>query len=286
MSEKRKTIHKRSTGQRIHIDSKKKLIPGEILEGNKSDLKNINIIEEVDNLLGEGHDGIVYTAKKCEVHGGIIPYAVKTPHDHIFGEKRKLLVQKWLRKINRLKEIGLTNIVDHAEVVGDKLYLTDLRMYGDVFDFELNMDKKIVSNFDSIILNITRDLGKIHDTGLILTDAYGTYGFRAWFLLRSLTREGFIGERVICDVGGVEMFPSIYINPDYDDKKFIHTVKKKYKQMNLLSFDESFSKQIFEKYINSCKKEKHVKYATEIFTEFKKDKTKVIEEFNELAIDY
>jgi hypothetical protein len=292
MSPNSKIIHKRSTGQKIKINSTDKLKPGELTEKHRSDFKNITIVEELEHFLGEGNHGQVHTAKKYEYHGGLVPYAVKIPPEYIFGDKRKLLVQKWLRKIKKLKEIGLTNVVDHAEVIGDKLFLTDLRMYGEVLDFELNIDKTIVTNFDSILLNVADDLGKIHDAGLILSDAYGTYGFRAWFLLKSKTRDGFIGERVICDVGGVERFPSDYINPNYGDKQFIHEVKKRYKQINLLSlmgivsFDESFSKEIFERYVKSCKKPKHIMYAREIFTELKKDKIKIIEEFNELAGDY
>jgi hypothetical protein len=292
MSPNSKIIHKRSTGQKIRINSTDKLKPGELTEKDKSDFKNITIVEELEHFLGEGNHGHVYTAKKYEVNGGIVPYAVKNPPEYVFGDKRKLLVEKWLRKIKKLKEIGLTNVVDHAEVIRDKLYLTDLRMYGEVLDFELNMDKKVVKNFDLILLNVTKDLGKIHDSGLILTDAFGSYAFRAWFILKSKTRDGFVGERVICDVGGVERFPSVYVNPNYGDKQFIHRVKKRYKQINLLSlmgivsFDESFSREIFDKYVSSCKKPKHIMYAREIYSELKKDKTKIIEEFNELAADY
>lgn len=194
-----------------------------------------------------------------------------------------------------MRELGIKSVVDYAEIVKgkeDRIFLTDLRRYGQVLDFNSKMDLSIIDNFESVLKGVLRDMAVIHSNNYILTDDSGTKGFRAWFLLKGKTRDGFTGERVNCDVGGVERFPSIYINPNYGDKQFIHRVKKRYKQINLLSlmgivsFDESFSREIFDKYVSSCKKPKHIMYAREIFTDFQKDKTKVIEEFNELAADY
>jgi len=290
---KSKIITKRSTGQKIIINSTDvKLKPGELSNIEKSDFKKVKIIEELTSYLGEGAHGSVHCAKIKHDGGGITSYAVKEPPSEFKEEKRRSIVQKWLRKINRLKELGIENVVDSAEIIDDKLFLTDLRIYGEVLDFEHNMDRKIVNNFDSILEGMAQDLANIHDGGLILTDAFGTYGFRAWFLLRSKTREGFIGERVICDVGGIERFPSDYLYPDFSDKKFIHEIKKGYKQRNLLSlfsicsFDKELSKRIFSAYIDTVQKEKHIIYANEIFSDLKKNRKKIITEFNDMALDY
>lgn len=293
MPERKKIITKRSTGQKIIINSTdKKIKPGELLFEEKSDFKKVKIIEELTSFLGEGAHGSVHSAKVSLEGGGITSYAVKEPSDYLNEDKRRNIVQKWLRKINKLKELGIENVVDFAEIIDDKLFLTDLRIYGEVLDFEHNMNRNIVQNFDSLLFGMAQDLAKIHDGGLILSDAFGTYGFRAWFLLKSKTREGFIGERVICDVGGVERFPSDYLNSDFSDKKFIHEVKKAYKQRNLLSlfsvcsFDETLCLHIYNEYIKNVVKDKHKKYANEIFSKLNKDKIEIIDSFNELALDY
>ena len=288
-----KTINKRSTGQKIVINSTDiKVKPGELSTIEKSDFKKVKIIEELNSFLGEGAHGSVHTAKIYQDGGGISSYAVKEPSEEFKEEKRRSIVHKWLRKINRLKELGIENVVDFAEIIDDKFFLTDLRIYGEVLDFEHNMNRNIVNNFDSIILGVTQDLAKIHDGGLILSDAFGTYGFRAWFLLRSKSRDGFVGERVICDVGGIERFPSDYLYPDFSNKKFISEIKMGYKQRNLLSlfsvcsFEDDLCLRIYNEYINNVVKDKHIKYAHDIFSKLKKDKSEIVETFTDMTLDY
>lgn len=279
--------------QNIHINStNSKVRPGELKNNKKSDFENRIVIEELGSYLGEGAHGSVHTAKIYQQGGGVVSYAVKKPSEYFSYDKRIEIVNTWYKRIEEMRKIGIKNVVDYAEIIDDKLFLTDLRIYGNVLDFEKNMELSVVDNFEEILYGIARDMGKIHSNNFILSDNGGTYGFRAWFLLKSKTREGFTGERVICDVGGVERFPSSYMNPDFENKKFIHEVKKKYKQTNLLSimaivsFDPQLCQQIYDNYINSIVKPKHLIYANEIFSEFKKDRVKVIDEFNELALDY
>ncbi len=284
INKKKQTIHLRVTHSKI--------IPGELKNHKKSDFENRIVIEELGSYLGEGAHGTVHSAKIQQIGGGIISYAVKMPANYNDYDKRVEIVNLWYKRIEEMRKIGIKNVVDYAEVIEDKLFLTDLRIYGNVLDFEKNMDLGMISNFDSILEGIAGDMAKIHSNGFILSDNGGTYGFRAWFLLKSKTREGPTGERVICDVGGVERFPSDYIASDFSNKKFIHEIKKAYKQRNLLSlfslcsFDDTLCLRIYNEYIKSVVKGKHINYANEIFSQLNKDKMEIIDRFNEYALDY
>ena len=268
----------KSKKQTIHIRvTDSKIIPGELKNDKKSDFENRIVIEELGSYLGEGAHGSVHSAKIHQVGGGIISYAVKIPPVFNDYKKRVKIVNLWYNRIEEMRKIGIKNVVDYAEVIEDKLFLTDLRIYGTVIDFEKNMDLNMVSNFDFVLEGIAGDMAKIHSNGYILSDNGGTYGFRAWFLLRSKTREGFVGERVICDVGGIETEPPNFKYRGDTSSEHFERLINEYVKMNIVSlfaitdFNENLSLNICNEYLKSCSNDKIKQIADNVLFTLKKD---------------
>jgi hypothetical protein len=272
LSKKHRRKQSKLNKQKITFKTTGKVSPGEFHK-KKSDAENRIVIEETERFLGEGAHGNVYSAKIYEDLGGVVPYAVKMPPPYYDFNQKSNVVRLWYERIHEMRELGIKSVVDHAEILKgkeDRIFLTDLRMYGQVLDFNHNMDLSLVLNFKEVLLGISEDMAKIHSNNYILSDNGGTYGFRAWFLLRSLTREGYMGERVICDVGGIETGPPNFkFKGDQSEENF-NRLMNNYVKLNILSlfaitnFDKDISLDLCHKYIENVSDENIKKIAQEV----------------------
>jgi hypothetical protein len=281
MALSKKSKKKIKDKQKIIFKNKGKVHPGEFHK-KKSTAENRIVIEETERFLGEGAHGNVYSAKIYEEHGGVVPYAVKVPPSYYSFNERKKIAREWYDRIKEMRELGIKSVVDYAEIVKgkeDRIFLTDLRMYGQVLDFNSKMDLSIIDNFESVLKGISRDMAVIHSNNYILTDDSGTKGFRAWFLLRSKTREGFTGERVICDVGGVYTEPPNFKFSGDTSEENKYKIMNKFVKINVLSlfsivhFNLDLSLNLCNEYLETCKgkNERIEKIAKGILSDLKRD---------------
>lgn len=281
MALSKKSKKKIKAKQKIIFKNKGKVHPGEFHK-KKSTAENRIVIEETERFLGEGAHGNVYSAKIYEEHGGVVPYAVKVPPSYYSFNERKKIAKEWYDRIKEMRELGIKSVVDYAEIVKgkeDRIFLTDLRMYGQVLDFDYKMDLNIVDNFESVLKGVSRDMAVIHSNNYILTDDSGTKGFRAWFLLKGKTRDGFTGERVICDVGGVHIEPPNFnfLGDTSEENKY--RLMNNFVKMNIISlfsivdFDLDLSLNLCNEYLESCagKNERIEEIALGILSDLKND---------------